>query len=361
MKHGLGLNKILGTIHTYPTLAEANKYAAGEWKRAHAPAQPAAVGGALSRLGARHEKPCLPAPNAGASEGALGGVLASRSRASARTLTWHGGTACVVQSGARRLRPRSRGLDGPARASTCGWCAAARPRRWPMPASRRIAALNAYLDSAVAVTRSHLRRAGPAEQQAFLINAYNAFTVELILTRYPDLKSIKDLGQLLVSPWKPKWVALLGKVSLDDIEHAMLRKRGELRRPAHALRGQLRQHRLPGAARGGLRGVTAGRADGRADAALHERPHAQPLQRAARAAGAVEDLRLVRRGLPPRHRGIAFAAGLRGALRPISWPMRPPTASASVPASVDIAFTDYDWALNDAGDEACPCRSSSRR
>ena len=39
MKHGLGLNKILGTIHTYPTLAEANKYAAGEWKRAHQPKQ----------------------------------------------------------------------------------------------------------------------------------------------------------------------------------------------------------------------------------------------------------------------------------------------------------------------------------
>ena len=37
MKHGLGLNKILGTIHTYPTMAEANKYAAGEWKRAHQP------------------------------------------------------------------------------------------------------------------------------------------------------------------------------------------------------------------------------------------------------------------------------------------------------------------------------------
>ncbi len=37
MKHGIGLNKILGTIHTYPTWAEANKYAAGQWKRAHAP------------------------------------------------------------------------------------------------------------------------------------------------------------------------------------------------------------------------------------------------------------------------------------------------------------------------------------
>jgi pyruvate/2-oxoglutarate dehydrogenase complex dihydrolipoamide dehydrogenase (E3) component len=37
MKHGLGLNKILATVHTYPTWAEANKYAAGAWKRAHAP------------------------------------------------------------------------------------------------------------------------------------------------------------------------------------------------------------------------------------------------------------------------------------------------------------------------------------
>lgn len=37
MRHGFGLNKILGTIHIYPTLAEANKYAAGNWKRAHAP------------------------------------------------------------------------------------------------------------------------------------------------------------------------------------------------------------------------------------------------------------------------------------------------------------------------------------
>jgi pyruvate/2-oxoglutarate dehydrogenase complex dihydrolipoamide dehydrogenase (E3) component len=37
MKHGIGLKRILGTIHIYPTLAEANKYAAGAWRRAHAP------------------------------------------------------------------------------------------------------------------------------------------------------------------------------------------------------------------------------------------------------------------------------------------------------------------------------------
>ncbi len=39
MRHGIGLNKILGTIHIYPTMAEANKYVAGNWKKAHAPQQ----------------------------------------------------------------------------------------------------------------------------------------------------------------------------------------------------------------------------------------------------------------------------------------------------------------------------------
>jgi hypothetical protein len=37
MQHGLGLNKILGTVHAYPSMAEANKAAAGAWRRAHQP------------------------------------------------------------------------------------------------------------------------------------------------------------------------------------------------------------------------------------------------------------------------------------------------------------------------------------
>jgi len=37
MKHGIGLKKILGTIHTYPTMAEANRYAAGAWRKANVP------------------------------------------------------------------------------------------------------------------------------------------------------------------------------------------------------------------------------------------------------------------------------------------------------------------------------------
>ena len=62
------------------------------------------------------------------------------------------------------------------------------------------------------------------QQMAFLVNAYNGFTVELILTRYPDLKSIKDLGSLVQSAWKKKFFRLLGEDRhLDWIEHERLR------------------------------------------------------------------------------------------------------------------------------------------
>jgi hypothetical protein len=92
-------------------------------------------------------------------------------------------------------------------------------------------ALKAYTDSlsAVPATGSGVAFAtfSPAQQMAFLINAYNAFTVELILTRYPKLNSIKDLGTLLSNPWKPKFIRLLGaEMSLDNIEHDTLRAKG---------------------------------------------------------------------------------------------------------------------------------------
>jgi hypothetical protein len=87
-------------------------------------------------------------------------------------------------------------------------------------------ALQAWLAQLSATPRATFDAATPAEQQAFLINAYNAFTVELILSRYPALKSIKDLGSLFESPWKRSWFALLGATrSLDEIEHEWLRKR----------------------------------------------------------------------------------------------------------------------------------------
>ena len=62
------------------------------------------------------------------------------------------------------------------------------------------------------------------QQMAFLINAYNGFTVELILTRYPDLKSIKDLGSIVQSAWKKKFFRLLDEDRyLDWVEHEQLR------------------------------------------------------------------------------------------------------------------------------------------
>jgi Protein of unknown function, DUF547 len=89
------------------------------------------------------------------------------------------------------------------------------------------AALKDYLSSLTAVSPASFDAFSKPQQMAFLINAYNAFTVDLILTRYPKLASIKDLGSLLQSPWKGKGVALLGtQMSLDNIEHDTLRARG---------------------------------------------------------------------------------------------------------------------------------------
>jgi hypothetical protein len=86
------------------------------------------------------------------------------------------------------------------------------------------AELKKVLDSLSAVGRGEFDAWPKPQQMAFLINAYNAFTVELILTRYPDLKSIKDLGSFLGSPWKKKFFRLLGEERyLDWIEHEQLR------------------------------------------------------------------------------------------------------------------------------------------
>ena len=88
------------------------------------------------------------------------------------------------------------------------------------------AALKAVLDSMSAVPRTSFDGWSRPQQMAFLINAYNAFTVELILTKYPDLKSIKDLGSFVQSAWKKKFFTLLGESRhLDWIEHEQLRPR----------------------------------------------------------------------------------------------------------------------------------------
>lgn len=83
---------------------------------------------------------------------------------------------------------------------------------------------NFYLKEIFLVSLSTYNSWKKEEQEAFLINAYNALTVKLILENYP-VKSINEIGSILSSPWKKKFFKLLeGQIeSLDPIEHQWLR------------------------------------------------------------------------------------------------------------------------------------------
>ena len=76
------------------------------------------------------------------------------------------------------------------------------------------APLKAYLDSLSKVTEAEFNGWSKPQRMAFLINAYNAFTVEKILTRYPDIKSIWDFGKVFGNPFKDKFFTLLGRESI---------------------------------------------------------------------------------------------------------------------------------------------------
>ncbi len=85
------------------------------------------------------------------------------------------------------------------------------------------AKLDQYLKT---LEKADTNRLSRNEQFAFYINAYNAWTIKLILSGYPDIKSIKDLGSLFRSPWKKKIIHIDGEtLTLDNIEHDILRPR----------------------------------------------------------------------------------------------------------------------------------------
>lgn len=89
------------------------------------------------------------------------------------------------------------------------------------------AQLQAYLQTLSAVSSAEFGRWSKPQQYAFLANAYNAFTIEKVLTRYPNLKSIRDFGTLIGNPWKDRFFTLLGKQQhLDGIEHETMRAPG---------------------------------------------------------------------------------------------------------------------------------------
>jgi hypothetical protein len=86
--------------------------------------------------------------------------------------------------------------------------------------------LKSYLDELESLLPADFDKFNSDQKLSFWINAYNAYTVQIILDNYP-VKSIKDIKSSFFSsgPWKKKFIKLLGKeLSLDDIEHAIIRK-----------------------------------------------------------------------------------------------------------------------------------------
>jgi len=198
-------------------------------------------------------------------------------------------------------------------------------------------ALQAYLAS---LSRAKDFDAWPREEQmVFLINAYNAFTVEKILTRYPDIRSIRDFGRVFGNPFKDEFFTLLGRrMSLDGIEHGLLRKR-------------YREPRVHYALNCASVGCPMLREEAYVAARLERQLEEQALRFLSdRSRNRYRDGRLelsrifdwFKEDFEPRQAYLARYA------TPLGVP-----GGARVP-DLPLSFLDYDWALNDS-------RSSSRR
>lgn len=212
----------------------------------------------------------------------------------------------------------------------------------------RRSALKAYLDALSAVSAATYATWSRPQQLAFLINAYNAFTVELILTRYPDLKSIKDLGSFVRSPWKRKFLSLLGQErSLDEVEHEMIRAPGAFDDP--------RIHAAVVCASIGCpmlrnEAYLAERLDAQLDDALRRFLSDRSRNRFDAGTGTLAVSKIFdwyRKDFERGHHGFdslqalfAQHADVLGAT---------PQAQADIRAGrYKLSFLDYDWALNDA-------------
>lgn len=208
------------------------------------------------------------------------------------------------------------------------------------------AELERYLAQLSAVRRETFDTWSSAQQLAFLINAYNAYTVQLILTGYPGLASIKDLGSLFQSPWKKRFAPLLGATrTLDEIEHEMIRGSGRYNDP--------RIHFALNCASLGCPAL-------RNEAYVAERLDAQ-LDDAAnsfladRERNRLEGGRVQVSSIFKWYRSD-FEAGWRGARSLGQFLARYATALRLSPeqtaqlraGTLAISFLDYDWRLNDA-------------
>ena len=209
-------------------------------------------------------------------------------------------------------------------------------------------ALQSYLASLSAVSPQEYATWSRPQQLAFLVNAYNAYTVELILTRYPDLKSIKDLGGVFESPWKKKFFRLLGQErSLDELEHGLIRAPGAFDDP--------RIHVAVVCASVGCpmlrnEAFVADRIDGQLDDALRRFLSDRSRNRFDGASGTLAVSKIFdwyRKDFEQGHRGYDSLQTLFARQAEVLGGT--PQAQADLRAGrYKIVYLDYDWSLNDA-------------
>ncbi len=209
------------------------------------------------------------------------------------------------------------------------------------------ATLAKVLEGFSAVTRAQYEAMKKEDRLAFLINAYNAFTIELILTRYPDLKSIRDLGSLIQKPWSKKFFRLLGEErTLDNVEHDMIRAPGAFDDP--------RIHMAVVCASVGCPALrpeafTGARLESLLDDSVRRFLRDRSRNRVNSGSGKLEVSRIFdwyRGDFEKGHKGIssreAFFARYAEALGDDA-----ATRQQIRDARMGIAFLDYDWSLND--------------
>lgn len=210
------------------------------------------------------------------------------------------------------------------------------------------AALKAVLDDYEKVSRGEFDAWTKPQQQAFLFNAYNAFTVEKILTRYPGIKSIRDFGTIFGNPWKDRFFTLFGQPAfLDRIEHEILRKEGVYDDPrVHVavvcasigcpmLRNEaFRGDRLEAQLEDAFRRFLADRSRNRYD------PRSGKLEVSRIFDWYGKDFEKGHKGFTSVKQAFSRYADLLAD--------RPEDRAAVRAGKAEVTFLDYDWSLNDA-------------
>lgn len=210
------------------------------------------------------------------------------------------------------------------------------------------AALQAYLGELSSVAPTEFNRWSREQRLAFLINAYNAFTADLILTRYPDLQSIKDLGSFLQSPWKKAFFKLLGEQrSLDDVEHGMIRAPGAFDEPRIHFAVNCASLGCPMLRR---EAYVAERLESQLENALRRFLADRSRNRHDAAAGALQLSKIFdwyKGDFEKGHRGIRSVPQFLAAYADLL-----ADDAAVREARLPVRYLEYDWKLNAAGAES---------